>query len=260
MLVRPRTSCRKRLVFVHAASETPDTNVQAVAEELQRVKSKVDQQSILLQELLRNKEPVEPAAAETVQKPAQEVGVLETDYFDMKVRKPAGPYEKETPVREVGTLYMPQKSWRSVSIRSLPMEKVKSEADEYGRSIYFGIELCLDGYNLRPHDSKQLSLPCTIKKGSVMRMEMVTPPFHTHPVKLQLGHDVVGSLGHDGRLQCLWRAPMTFFADDSRRRLLTLLPGSWRPDGYHRATKYDSQYESQWRVSFELMWEVGEAA
>lgn len=102
MLVRPRTSCRKRLVFVHAASETPDTNVQAVAEELQRVKSKVDQQSILLQELLRNKEPVEPAAAETVQKPAQEVGVLETDYFDMKVRKPAGPYEKETPVSERG--------------------------------------------------------------------------------------------------------------------------------------------------------------
>jgi hypothetical protein len=73
MLARTRTSHSRRLVSVHAASEQPAANSQAFAEGFERLKSKVDKQSILLQELLRNKEP-----AETVQEPAERVGVLET--------------------------------------------------------------------------------------------------------------------------------------------------------------------------------------
>jgi hypothetical protein len=50
-LARPRKSYSKRLVSVHAAFEIPDTNVEALADELERLKAKFEQQSILLQEL-----------------------------------------------------------------------------------------------------------------------------------------------------------------------------------------------------------------
>jgi hypothetical protein len=258
---------------VHAASEQPATNSQAFAEEFERLKSKVGKQSILLQELLRNKEPAETVQepAETVQEPAERVGVLETPYYDVKYWKPFGPSDKETAIQEIGEEHIygawsDSTSWHMpwwVSIRSLPMRKLDDKDDEHGSAIFVGIEVCLADYRSRHPNNKPPELPFTIKKGGIMKLENIAPPFGrgSIPIRFRLESDVVGSLGNSSRLQCFWRVPMSAFTDrDGRRELLTLLPGKWRPDGYHRAEMYVKQYECQWRVNFELTWELGEAA
>jgi hypothetical protein len=101
-----------------------------------------------------------------------------------------------------------------------------------------------------------------MKKGSIMTLENIAPPFGpgSIPIRFQLESDVLGSLGSGSKLQCFWRVPMSAFTDYGRRELLTLLPGKWRPDGYHRAETYDKQYECQWRVSFEFKWELDKSA
>lgn len=291
-------------------SETTAADVQALSAEVQRLGSKVDQQSILLQELLRSREPAnltqepadaiqepadlvqqpadtiqepadliqepadtiqEPGAririyspdtiqepAEASQKPAQEVGMFSSPYFDTKFWKARFAYGSSFPIQGMGVVTLSYEPLRSISIRNLPIKKWDGKARDGRDYVLVGIEICLadEVTSLSADDNHKLSVPFTIKKGSTMRLDSVTPNFGSYPLQWQLESDVVGSLGYGSRMQCFWRVPVFAFTWSEPRELLLLLDSSCAPQEYQKM----EVYKGQWRISFNVMYALDTAA
>jgi hypothetical protein len=241
-------SHRKHIVSARAIPTQAGGSKQEAGSEIDRLKSKLDQQSSLLQKLLSEKENA-----------AKYTGVLETPYFALKdwSYSPAADDDKQQLIKEV-KIIQAKEPLPAISIRSLPLRQLY---DNYttrtsDSTLVMGIEICSAGCRYAEVDAQR---PFTVKKGSIMRLEDLQHPFDSCPVKIQLENDVMGSLSFNHRVQCVWTIPMKTFK--SNERLMPLLPSSLslRPynSRYHQSGS--TKDEPGWRVSFELIYAFGAA-